>query len=80
MISKRMTPQTPSTTSPPSPSEHLYLEMLDSPSPPRPPTRRCQVSNFKGAKKNDIVKQKEGVLDILYAVFHAALDAKFEGH
>ena len=63
------------------PSEHMYLEMMDSPSPPRPPTRRCQVINLKGAKKkNDIVKQKKGVLEILYAVFHAALDAKIEGH
>ena len=61
MISKRMTPQTPSTTSPPSPSEHLYLEMLDSPSPPRPPTRRCQVSNLRAFKKkeNYVVKQGE---------------------
>ena len=75
MVNKRDVSPMPSP-----PSEHLYLEMMDSPSPPRPPTRRCQVSNFKGAKKNDIVKQKKGVREISYVVFRAALDAKMEGH
>ena len=67
MISKRETPQTPSTTSPLSPSEHLYLEMLDSPSPPRPPTRRCQVSNLRALKKKmkRLSKEKRGVCEAL---------------
>ena len=52
MVNKRDVSPMPSP-----PSEHLYLEMVDSPSPPRPPTRRCQVSNLRAFKK----KEKEDI-------------------
>ena len=76
MVNKRDVSPMPSP-----PSEHLYLEMMDSPSPPRPPTRRCQVSKLRVSKKNDIIKQKKKrVREVLGVVFRAALDAKIEGH
>ena len=74
MVNKRNISPMPSP-----PSEHLYLEMTDSSSPPRPPTRRCQVSKLRVSKKTILLNRKR-VREVLGVVFRAALDAKIEGH